>query len=117
MAGKYKIVCDQGSTLRRTLLIATQGATPTPWPLAGYDARMQVRETVASTAVVLELTVIDGRLQITGVPGQILMVVSATDTAALVAGSYVYDLEVQSPTGIVTRLLQGSFVVTAEVTR
>jgi hypothetical protein len=33
------------------------------------------------------------------------------------AGSYVYDLEIVSANGKVTRLIEGRFVVKAEVTR
>jgi hypothetical protein len=42
---------------------------------------------------------------------------TAAVTAAIVAGVYVYDLELVSSGGIVTRLLQGTFTVSAEVTR
>lgn len=117
MAGKYKIICDQGSTLRRTLTINAQATTPTPWNLTGFSARMHVRTTIEATTTVLELGTDIGGLEITATPGELLLEVSATDTAALTAAIYVYDLEVESPSGIVTRLLEGSFVVRREVTR
>jgi hypothetical protein len=46
------------------------------------------------------------------------VVISLTDeiTASLAAGTYIYDLELTSPTGSVTRLLEGTFIVDAEVT-
>lgn len=116
MAGKYKIVCDQGATLRRTLTIQSQGATPEPWDLDGYSARMQVRTAVEADEVTLELTTANGRL-VVGTGGQLEMLVSAADTAALDAASYVYDLEVESPAGEVVRLLEGAFVVRRNVTR
>jgi MoxR-like ATPase len=37
-------------------------------------------------------------------------------TASLAAGTYIYDLELTSPTGSVTRLLEGTFIVDEEVT-
>ena len=37
--------------------------------------------------------------------------------AGITAGDYVYDLEMVASNGVVTRLLQGSFKVTPEVTR
>jgi len=117
VAGKYKIICEQGATLRRTLGIATAGNTPVPWVLTGYSARMQVRSAIEAPTVVIELTTTNGRLAIGSTPGQLLLVVSATDTAALTAASYVYDLEVEAPSGEVTRLLEGAFVVKRNVTR
>jgi hypothetical protein len=46
------------------------------------------------------------------------VVISLTDeiTASLAAGTYIYDLELTSPTGSVTRLLEGTFIVDEEVT-
>ena len=117
MAGKYKIRADQGATLRRTFTISTQGDTPVPWNLTGFTARMQVRTSIEDPTVVLEATTTNGRLAIGPNPGELVLVVSATDTDALAAGSYVYDLELVSPSGEVTRLLEGTLVVRRAVTR
>jgi hypothetical protein len=38
-------------------------------------------------------------------------------TAAIEEGMYVYDLEITSGSGTVTRVLQGNITVTPEVTR
>lgn len=116
MAGKYKIVCDQGATLKRTLTIQSQGASPVAWDLTAFTGRMHVRPAVESDDVTLELTTENGRLSV-GAGGVVEMLVSATDTAELDAGAYVYDLEVESPAGEVTRLLEGAFVVRRNVTR
>jgi hypothetical protein len=45
--------------------------------------------------------------------------ISATDsqTAAIEEGIYVYDVEMESSGGVVTRLIQGRVTVTPEVTR
>jgi hypothetical protein len=43
--------------------------------------------------------------------------ISATDTEALTAGRGVYDLELVSGSGIVTRLLQGVTTISRNVTR
>ena len=42
---------------------------------------------------------------------------TATATAALEEGIYVYDLEITTSAGVVTRLLQGQVTVSPEVTR
>jgi len=115
MAANYDIVCDQGATFSRVMTWQDSAATPTD--LTGYTARMQVRATADSSTVLLSLTTENSRITLGGTAGTITLLVSATDTAAVVAGEYVYDLEIVSGAGTVTRLLQGCFTVDAEVTR
>jgi len=51
-----------------------------------------------------------------GAAGTIAITIDADYTSKLDDGTYVYDLELTSSSGIVTRLLEGQFVVTPEVT-
>lgn len=51
-----------------------------------------------------------------GTAGTIVITIDADYTSALNDGTYVYDLELTSSSGTVTRLLEGQFVVTPEVT-
>lgn len=51
-----------------------------------------------------------------GAAGTIVIDLTDEVTAALTTGTYVYDLELTSSTGSKTRLLEGAFVVDAEVT-
>jgi hypothetical protein len=57
------------------------------------------------------------RITITPALGKISIHATAAQTNALVAGDYVYDLEITSSTGIVTRLIQGRATVSPQVTR
>jgi hypothetical protein len=114
IAGTYNIVCDQGSTLSRTLTWKPDGTTPAD--LTNYSARMQVRPTVDSDTVTLSLTSGSG-ITLGGTAGTIALSVAAATTAALGAGVYCYDLEVVSASTVVSRLVQGSFTVRPEVTR
>jgi hypothetical protein len=78
---------------------------------------MQVRETYTSTTPIVSLTNGAG-ITLGGAAGTIAIVISATTTAALAAPfSGVYDLEIVSAGGVVTRLVQGTATVSAEVTR
>jgi hypothetical protein len=78
---------------------------------------MQVRETYSSTTPIVSLTNGAG-ITLGGAAGTIAIVISATTTAALAAPfSGVYDLEIVSAGGVVTRLVQGTATVSAEVTR
>lgn len=93
----------------------------TPVDLASYTARMQVRSTQADSTVLLSLTT-SAAPPLTGIAldntlKTITLLISATDTAALTFLSGVYDLELVSPTGVVTQLLAGIVTVTDEVTR
>jgi hypothetical protein len=78
---------------------------------------MQVRETYSSSTSIVSLTSGAG-ITLGGAAGTIAIVISATTTAALTAPfSGVYDLELVSAGGVVTRLLQGAATVSPEVTR
>ena len=81
--------------------------------LTGYTPRMQVRETHDSTSILLTVT-----CSVANASGGIIRLqATATTTASIEEGIYVYDLEIESSTGVVTRLLQGNVTVTPEVTR
>lgn len=49
--------------------------------------------------------------------GEIYIHATASQTGALIAGDYVYDLELTSSAGVVTRVVQGRAVVSPQVTR
>lgn len=110
--GKLNLTCPQGSTFSKTL---TYKIDDVPVNLFGYDARLQVREFHYSDDPVINLTSGNG-LTLGGSAGTIAVLISATDTSALISGNYVYDLELVVG-GTVTRLVEGNFIVTPEVTR
>jgi hypothetical protein len=114
-AGTYDMVCEQGATFQRSLV--WQDETESPINLTGYSARMQVRPSIKSTEVVTELTTANGRIVLYPLLGKIELNLTAVQTAALAAKQCVYDLELVSGSGFVTRLLQGAFTITPEVTR
>jgi hypothetical protein len=106
-----KFICKQGSTFVRTVTWSKDGL---PVSLTNYTAAMQVRSSYASSTPVVSLTSSSG-IALGGNAGTIQITISASATAAIPAGNYVYDLELTSG-GTVTRLLEGQFIVTPEVT-
>jgi len=64
----------------------------------------------------ISLTTENGRIAINSADGLITLSISAADTAALTS-SGVYDLEIISPGGLVSRVIQGTFTLSLEVTR
>ena len=122
MAGRYDIDCEKGATFRRVITWGDENESPIN--LTGFSARMQVREAFTSSTTVASLTNANGKITLGGATGQVTIQLTASDTAALPVSTTfgdawvgVYDLELVAPSGDVTRLLEGQFVVTPEVTR
>lgn len=120
IAGTYNIICEQGTTFTRILDIERPDPDDStqyiPYNLTGHTARMQVRRTIESTTPMLTLTTENGGISISGTIGRITINASATQTAALTS-SGVYDIEIISSSGAVSRVVQGNFNLSLEVTR
>jgi hypothetical protein len=113
VTGVVDLVCPQGATFKRSLTLRINNRLVN---LSGYTARMQVRESYDSPAYLLSLTTASG-ITLGGSLGTIDLRISDAETSSTRAGTYVYDLEIISPDSDVTRLIQGKFKVTPEVTR
>lgn len=120
-AGKYNITIDQGSTFGLQMTVKEDGSAK---DLSGYTARAHLRSKAENTATPSS-TFANGTIAFTctgaggaalGGTGTISMDLTAVQTAAITAGSYVYDLEIVSGT-TVTRIIQGRANVTREITR
>jgi hypothetical protein len=111
--GLVNFVCPQGSTFRRTLTYTLDNL---PVDLSGYSSRLQVRQAYYSTEPILSLSSGSG-ITISGSAGIIDIYISDSDTSDLPPGSHVYDLEIISPSSDVDRIIEGTFIVTPEVTR
>ena len=109
MSGKYNIVADQGATFNLNFTVQTDG---TPWDLTGYTFAMQVRRSTSSSTTLLNLT----SATMTSV-GNVSTTVSATTMNTVPSGRWVYDIELTSSGGQVTRILEGRFIVKAQVTQ
>ena len=88
----------------------------TPHPLAGYVARMQIKDRPGG-AVLLSLTSgANGGITLDDAGKVIEIVIRADQTEAMTWTSGAYDLELVSPGGVVTALLEGSVQVSSEIT-
>lgn len=114
-AGTYDFLLEQGATFDP--LITWRDAAGALVNVTGYTARMMVRPSLASATVSLDMTTANGMIVLGGAAGTIQLLVSATATAGLGVGGYVYDLELVSGVGVVRRLLKGAITVDGEVTR
>jgi hypothetical protein len=115
--GVWNVNIYAGATFDRTISLGTA------YDLTGYDARLMARESYPGTAVMISMGTADGSIVVGGTAGTVRLIQTATQTAALgsaagyVTANYVYDLELESGGGEVTRLLQGVISIQPEATR
>jgi hypothetical protein len=115
MAGTYDITIEQGATFRR--ILTWRDGNGVAVNLTGWTARLQMRRSLTASSPFLELNTESGGLVLGGSAGTIEIVISAEATAALDQKHGVYDLEMVSGSGEVTRLLQGRVTLDREATR
>ena len=109
MSGKYNIVAEQGATFNLNFRVETDG---TAWDLSDYSFAMQVRRSSSSSTTLLNIT----SATMTSI-GQVSVTVSAATMSDVPAGRWVYDIELTSPGDEVTRILEGRFIVSPQVTQ
>ncbi len=110
----YDILVDQGATLNRALFV--KDAAKKAIPLSDYTGRMQIRDYIDSSIVVKTLTTENDRIAILENLGRVDIILTPSETEELEAKDYVYDVELESPDGDVTRILSGKLTVRAEIT-
>ena len=111
MSAKYNIVCDQATTFELDFTIQTGN---TLWNLTGYSATMTIRPFVGANTTTLVLTNGNG-ITLGGAAGTVAILISAAVTADFEPSRYSYDFVLNSGS-VVTRLLEGKFIVTPGVT-
>lgn len=107
----YNIIIDQGASFSNTVQI--KDADGDGFDLTGYTVRGQIRRnynsgSAAATFVTDLFDAENGYFEFSLTPLQ---------TTGLKAGCYVYDIEIESGSGTVDRVLEGQATVTPEVTR
>lgn len=110
----YNITAEQGSDYVASIAYTDDEGDIVN--MSGYTSRMQVRRFAGSIESVLSLTNTSG-MTISATAGTVALSISSSALTAVPAGKYAYDLEVIDNGGKVTKLLQGTFTVEAEVTR
>ena len=113
-AGKYDIVIEQGATFK--LPISYKDSTGSVVDLVsgnGYTSRMMIKESAGGTTI-KSLTNGSG-MTLAASGNNIVIEISATDTAAMDFSNAVYDLEIVSGTEV-TRILEGKVKLSREIT-
>jgi len=108
MATVENIVIDQGQTFSFSLTLSNTDGTAKD--LTDYTVTSQMRKSYyTSTATNFTTAKVD-------LTGEITISLSATETSAIKAGRYVYDVEIASSVETL-RILEGIVTVTPEVTK
>lgn len=111
MATKANLVIDQGTTYSTTLNLTDDNGDPLN--LSGFYANSEIRKWYTSSHVAATFST-----SINVSSGQITLTLQSYETANLVAGRYVYDVEItEQSTGTISRIVEGIVTVTPEVTR
>lgn len=112
--GRYNLTVYKGTTFELKPVWKIGG---TPVILTGYTADMQVRY-ATDTDIIVELSTANGRITIDAAYGRINLLLTAAQTSDLPAGTYQYDLNLTNTSdSTVYKILQGTFIVNASVTR
>jgi hypothetical protein len=110
-AGNHDIKIDQGSTYNMQIVLEEDGS---PIDLSNYTFASQIRKShyAESIAAQFNTEIVNGPL------GAFNIYLTDIQSAALDASfTYVYDVEITSSGGSVTRVIEGTVSVNPEVTR
>jgi hypothetical protein len=111
MATISNIFIDQDADFTTTVTVNDSGGTALD--LSGYTALAMIRKTYQSTtATTFTSTFANPRPS-----GQITISLTDTQTAALEAGRYVYDMIITDSLGVKTRVVEGIATVNPSVSR
>src|SRR5690606_40539994 len=98
-------------------IIYQEGEPPVTVDLSGYSAKLQVRRTF-DTPVILQLSTDDGTIVMNSTaPNIVLKFPNDVTSRMTVYSDLIYDLEMTSPTGLKSRVMQGKFSISREVTQ
>ena len=111
MTATYNLICPQATTFTFQFAIQTNGVN---WNLTGYTATMTVRPFAGATTTTLLATTANGKI-VLDIPNASATVTFSSTETNIAANSYVYDFVFNSGS-VITRLLEGQFIVTAGVT-
>ena len=109
MAIKANLVIDQGTTFNADIDLVD--SNDEVYDLTGYTVASQMRKNYTSSAAVTFTC------STNGAGGKIFLSLTASATATIEPGRYLYDVEITSPGGVKTRVVEGIVTVTPGMTR
>lgn len=101
---------DGGANYSNIITVAS--STGAPLDLSGYTVKSQMRKSYSSSTAYNFTTSVYQALQ-----GKVRLEMTAEQTGAIPPGRYLYDVEITSPSGNKTRVVEGIVTVTPEITQ
>lgn len=109
MATKANLYIDQGSTFSTTVTITDSNGDALD--LSGYTGAGQVRKSYTSS------TAYNFNVAVGNTTGVITLSMTANVTANIAGGRYLYDVELTSNTGLISRVIEGIVTVNPNITK
>lgn len=109
MATKANLFIDQGTTFETVLTLTDEDGNILD--LSGSSAASQIRKSYSSSLTAEFSTSINVS------SGEITLSLTANQTGNIVAGRYVYDVELTDAESSITRIVEGVVTVNPQVTR
>ena len=110
MASILNIFIDQGATFTTTVTVTDSNGDAVN--LSGYSVAAQIRKTFLSSSATAFTASISNASS-----GEITISLTDTQTTALEAGRFVYDVLITASGGTKTRVVEGQVTVNPSVTR
>jgi len=112
MAAIANLIIDQGANFSSDVTV--KDANGNAFDLTGYTTQAKLAKGYSSTRTRISMTSVIATESASGV---VALAMTASQTAALDAERYVYDVEItQTSTGVVTRVIEGLITVRPNVT-
>ena len=112
MAAIANLIIDQGANFSSDVTV--KDANGNAFDLTGYTTQAKLAKGYSSTRTRTSMTSV---IATDAASGVVALALTATQTAALDAERYVYDVEItQTSTGVVTRVIEGLITVRPNVT-
>lgn len=112
MAAYVELYVDQGTTFNNIINI-TDDVTNTPINIAGYTITSQLRRSYYSANITANITCAISNVA----NGEIVMSMTAANTANIKPGRYVFDVLTVDTYNSTSRILEGIITVTPSVTK
>lgn len=110
MATVSNLFVDAGADYSTIITVAATNGQPLN--LTGYSVASQMRKSYSSSTVYNFTTSVYDASQ-----GKVRLQLNNSQSSAIPAGRWLYDVEITSPSGTKTRVLEGIVTVTPEITR
>jgi hypothetical protein len=110
MATVSNLFVDAGTDYSTIITVAATNGQPLN--LTGYSVASQMRKSYSSSTVYNFTTSLYDAAQ-----GKVRLQLNNTQSSAIPAGRWLYDVEITSPSGTKTRVIEGIVTVTPEITR